>query len=417
MARAPSSKGRSPKERAVAEANASDSVGALYAVPLRGGRWGVVQQLASKSHDRLVALDWYGKAPPAVAALARAGVLQKTHRGWNGEPAVTNATKGSVPTTWRLLGTAKPRTVRDTKTYGPAEVLTSALEHQWDWDQLPKAAVAAYAKATRTDPKRTVSISIGGPARDVPLRRTRLVIRTGGDIEPPPSALRNWSALDALPGLWSLEVEGSAPGLCEYLASRPLISVLEWTSPPAKIDLSRTHVESVRLRDVEAATRLALSPKASDATITLAPRGGVVTIDLPESDRPFDLFVGGSPERVVLPRRLASLRVEGPPSVDVAALLARCPELQSLTVGRGGPGLTGLAALTKARGLEDLVVVDRWDLDPAEIGPLPKTLRRVELSGVRKSRLAALNAAFGGVAQLDIRGVRADATLDARRER
>lgn len=417
MARASSSKGRSPKarpSRTVAKTEASDSVGALYAVPLRGGRWGAVQHLASTStHDRLVALDWYGSAPPSVPDLARAGVLRLTRYGWDGEPDVVWARKRPLPSSWRLLGTAKPRTVPDRKGYAAAESLVTSLEGQYEWDHvLPPAAVAAYKKATRKDAKQTVSISIGGPPRDVALGWSRVSICVGGEIEPAPATVSpKWSALDALPGLSTLEVEGSAPGLSDYLASRPLVSGVEWTSPPAEIDLSRTRVGDVTLQSVET-TRLTLPASADHVTIELAPKGGVVTIDVPDGDHRLDVFVAGSPERVVLPRRLTSLTVVGPRSVDVAALLVRCPALRSLMVGRGGPGLAGFRALSQARALERLFLVDRWDLDPAEIGALPKSLESVELSGVRKSRLTALKAAFAGVAHLEIRGVRADVILD-----
>ena len=247
------------------------------------------------------------------------------------------------------------------------------------------------------------------------MKSTRVLDLTPGDGGLTPSeGPIDWSQLDKLPECLTVQWSGPERGIIDALAARPDIRFLYWSDASGDIDLTATHVGTVRL---DGARLRSIRLPESVTSLLLQKPPATLRVDAPDSGRGLDLrFFPYGPD-VVIPDGLRGvsklwLWVGGAVS---ARTLAELTGLEELTITFGDPPgvATDLDVLRTFERLRSLQLDDADGLDPEELPDQP-SLRHIELQGTSRTIAAAVEARFGGRGvDVTIIGAKSEAWLSA----
>lgn len=383
----------------------------VFAMPLRRG-WGACQViLHNKKHAQVVVLDHWSLDRPTLERVTLR-VLHLDHHFWPSAPYVLNAID-EMPLSYVPLGTA-PSVMPDATpggSYGMWASLPLQSELQLRWNALPEATRAAFHDKGRWPEPVTLPVPTGA------LRLTRgvhtLAIDFGSSTRPDAlhvedPARFDFAMLDALPALLKLEVTGEAPGLVDWLNTRPMIEALTWRGAlPKRIDLSLTGLRSCSLDSVgDHALKL---PADLDAlTLRLAEtaswrieaelQGALLGVSLRS-------WRGEGVAGVAGVERARRLSFTGFDELD-ARLISDRYDPASLDL-HGAPGcLRHSAALAKLASLESLEFWSCLDLDAANMPAFTAwpRLQRLSVVGALAEESAALKSHCGRDRRVSVRG-------------
>ena len=383
------------------------SVGDILAFPLVHG-WSACQvlQVASKRIE-VVGLDhWSAECPALAAVTLRPLVID--HHFWPGSLLHMNAS-GPPPESLVALGAAPPvlPEAKPFNSYGGWASFPLQARLQLRWNALPEAPRAAFhaARGLRTP----VTLRLPSGEVSVPIGRDKIALAFGAQLDPDAFHIEraadfDFGALDVLPVLLSVSVTGDAPGLLDWLRTRPLIEKFSWRGAlPPYIDLRGTHLRECALdadgaHEVvvpDALESLALTPSATARwDVTARDDGALLALRL-------DTWDGDGINRVTGLGRTPSLTLSGVGTLDLRPLAEHLHPR-----GFGAPGeLRGSDALAAFDGLETLAFWRCLMVDAAHMPSLPQWphLWRVDVVEALDTEAAALKAAWGRDKRVSVR--------------
>lgn len=242
------------------------SLGEVFTFPVRGG-WGACQVVALRPREtEVIPLQFFGTARPSLADVPTTALSTNHH--WHDDSPPGFVAVDAVPAHFVSLGVAPITFVRTApvRSYAFWDNLPITVWGQRRWDATPSAVRDAFMRH-RNDPS-PVTLALPGVSpghSTLPARTHTLLVALDGRAHqagwitlPDPDAL-DWTVFDALPCLTSVEVHGDAPGLVEWLRSRPLVSKLTWRGARA----ARVDLHGTRLLD------LFIEPRAAEVEIAL----------------------------------------------------------------------------------------------------------------------------------------------------
>jgi hypothetical protein len=384
-------------------------VGDVHAFELADGRWGAlwITRVEKKSLAAEV-LDWVGDALPSLDDLGTPRPMLMERLRGEGRPSHSEVDRTSVPAHFPKVG----RLPRE-----PAEEPSSVVV----WESFPHEVLlelrwAAASRGIREhfltcagNREATVEVEAAGEVR---IMRRRVDLDLRGLSSP-----YDWSQLDRLGALLGLGVTGPAPGLPEYLASRPLIRHLVWKQPgPGDLDLGDTGLDELDLSGAGSRTlhvgaeldQLRLEPEDAETLCVVHPdQGHGLTLRV-------EHCTGTHPG--VLPglERLSGLVLARPPRLE-AARLAGYRELRSLEARLDAGELDAPAELGALHDLRTLHLDDVYAMEAADLPGLDAwpELDEVVLDGLRKADATTLKKRWKGVAHLAVRNAKDPAWVRA----
>jgi hypothetical protein len=261
-----------------------------------------------------------------------------------------------------------------------------------------------------------VTVDFGaGPVR-VP-RGLRVLDLHSPDMAIPAEGPVDWSQLDKLPKVTTVEWSGSDRGVAAAAAARR-VRYLYWSAANGEIDLSGTSVTHVRLGG--AGLRRILLPASIQRLQLNDPPLPELRVEAPDSGRGLQLQLfwrTANREQIRIPaglNRITSLWL-WPDREAMLSVVAGLADLQSLTVTfANAPGtVTDLSALRSLPALRTLQFDSAYDWDPDALPELP-ALQELVLHGTRRSTAAATkNRLKGRGVRVTISGTKTDTWLAA----
>lgn len=373
-------------------------LGALYAFPMHGGRFGACQVVGlAEDRAEIATLDGLFPALPSEAELRELPVLLGT--SVRGEPEPRRSFVSSCIPWWvTRIGTRDvPRFESECQSFGGG------------WQVAFGALYAERAEREGRVPWRhdasTVSIDLGAGPRDV--RRDTRRLDLGAHLPVPGHDVR-FEALDVLPHLNELEYAGSDARILAYARARRLLRLTWRAHAQTRIDLRGHPVRDFHLEVGGADVELLF-----DSLDALSVSGRPERLHV-QGTLDFPFHVDARSGRGSVPRGLeglASLTLNGLAEADLEGLGALVG-LKTLTL-RGAPGFVRDArALVDLRDLRELSIYDVYDLDVDRF-PAFEALDEATLVGVRKADAATLKKKLAHVPRLDVRKAKDDAFIAA----
>lgn len=227
----------------------------------------------------------------------------------------------------------------------------------------------------------------------------------------------NWSALDNLPALITIEWSGLDRGVVAAAAAHG-VRFLYWSDAEGDVDLSGTSVEQVRLGG--AGLRGVRLPRSIKRLQLNDPPLPDLSVEAPDHGhgRELQLFWRtANREQIRVPAgldRVTSLWLWADREVTLSVLegLADLEELQ-ITFDSPPGTLTDLSALQMLPALHTLEFDSAYDWDPGAFPELPR-LRRLVLNGVRRTAADTMKATLkGGRVKLTVRAAKTETWLAA----
>lgn len=386
------------------------AVGSLFAMPLSDGQFGACQVVGIRAGKAIVAtLDWIGRKPPTKAALAKAKILRADHHAWRGEPEVL-VVDGDVPPSFVFVGEAPARSCDEECGSGGWSAVPLQILLNWRWQYLiPAKAKRAYSALASGQ----IDVDLGAGPSTLAKASRQLALAPSSRNQPesiyvalPPKP--DFSALDRFNKLTEIAVEGPAPGLLEYLSTRPIVGKLHWTNHGCrKIDLGKSWLRELTVGWTGTDLTIALPEQFDTLSIVAngANHGGTLTVRCASS---FELeLISAQPDKIGGCERVTGLVVLAVPRLKLAPLARQLPAIQTLRIGSNSPTkVVGIKALATFQHLEHLTLYNVYDLEPAALPT--KSLRNVSIDGTRASIVPSLKARLGGVSRVEIRGARTD---------
>jgi hypothetical protein len=218
-----------------------------------------------------------------------------------------------------------------------------------------------------------------------------------------------WDALDELPQLLTVQWAGPARGIVEAVAARPRVQFLYWSDALGEVDLTATHLGSVRLdgpdlrsvRLPRSVRQLSLGRVPAD--FGTKPRTATVDaalqVEAPERGQQLDLRMFHYGADVVIPegvRRAANLWLWVGGQI-AATVLSGMSDLKQLrfTFDRAPGDVDDLPELGRHVNVRTLQLDDAYGLSVGDLPELP-ALESLELHGTRKATAAAAKARYRG---------------------
>jgi|GEM_PF-3215984 len=389
------------------------SVGDILAFPLDHG-WSACQvlQVASKRVE-VVSLDhWSAERPTLAAVTLRPLIID--HHFWKASLHHLNVS-GPPPESFAVLGAAPVLNApKPCNSYGGWTALPLQADLQLRWNAVPAAARAAFVAARDARSSVTLRLPSGEMTLAAGLSKIALefgVRRDSAALHIERAADFDLGALDVLPVLLSVSVTGDAPGLLDWLRTRPLVEKLSWRGAlPPRIDLRGTGLRECTL-DADGAHEvvvpdtlegLALTPSAAARwDVQARDDGALLALRLPYT------CDGDGVAHVTGLRRARSLTLSGVGALDLRAL-AGLYHPRDLCV-HGAPGeLRGSDALAAFDALETLAFWRCLAVDAAHMPLLSQWphLRRVDVVEALDAETAALKAAWGRDKRVSVRSPR-----------
>lgn len=380
------------------------SAGDVYAIRIKGGRFGLVQALATREEGKveLATIDALCEVVPRPSEIAKLRFLRRRFGSWGGtiDRRIVDAV---VPWYATFVTKLDPLEVLDTACTAWGGWFAGGAFLQWRADQISSdEEQRSRSSVDRT----TISIDLGaGPAL---LRRDtwRMWLGERNGLIPVPASGVRWSELEKLP-LTEISYRGSDSAFIDYVRSRKMLSNVSWLSHGQReIDLSDTFVLSVTVDAGDAPARLVL-PRYADS---LKLRGDVTKIQVvaPDVRYPFSVALDGPelPASVVRGlEHLEVLSVWAAKRIDVRRI-ARYEDLLDVAV-RGAPGsITNVGAFAKLRKLRALDLHELYDFDAQAFPSDLPALESVHVRGLEKSHAAALKKKLASVPDVEISGAR-----------
>lgn len=386
------------------------SVGDILAFNLGHG-WSACQVLrVASKHVEVVGLDHWSADRPTLAAVTLRPLLID-HHFWAGSLHHMNVS-GPPPESFVALGAA-PLVLPEAmpcNSYGAWGSFPLQARLQLRWNAFPEAARTAFRAAR--DLRTPVTLRLPSGEVSVPVSRDKVTLEFGPRIDPDAlhidrAADFDFGALDVLPVLLSVSVTGDAPGLLDWLRTRPLIEKLSWQGVlPTRIDLRGTNLRECAL-DADGAHELvvpdtleglALTPSATARwNVTARDEGARLALRL-------DTWDGDGIAHVTGLGRTPSLSLSGVGSLDLRPL-AEHFHPREFSV-HGAPGeLRGSDALAAFDALETLKLWGCLSVDAAHMPPLSRWpyLARVDVVEALDAEAVALKAAWGRDKRVSVR--------------
>lgn len=163
----------------------------------------------------LLDLDWSGDALPDAAALASMRLLVCNYYFWN-DRIDQSYVSANVPANCTLVGNIAPLSTQPVNSYGGGWNSGDNLWRQRRWDQIDPAQRQRF-KAARAD----VEVVVGGQV----LRQNTTSI--DDDVL---QTISDWSELERLPCLTSIETRHGTQELADFIHRNPFIDDLKWAS-------------------------------------------------------------------------------------------------------------------------------------------------------------------------------------------
>ncbi|SDM33958.1 hypothetical protein SAMN05421874_15617 [Nonomuraea maritima] len=290
----------------------------------------------------------------------------------------------------------------ETNAIGIWENIPRSVAYQRRWNlHVPSAAKAAYRNATHG----LVTVDLG----DVP----QTMYATTSDLTIPAHlADVRWPALDALPQLTTLKISGPDRGLTNALTTHPIIQNLVWDDPPHTIDLSRTHLTTLKLSGT-GLQRLRLPRGLIDLYLTGEPPEAV---EAAEEGRWIHLSMASSARAV--PHGLHGLRRLNLQASGDLSLIAfeALTDLECLHICWNRPhgGLLDASDLSGFSRLHTLRLTDAYGVDASSLPHPATSMRLLEVNGIRRSQSEVLMARYRSTpVQATVWGAKSDVWLAA----
>ncbi|MFC7482421.1 hypothetical protein ACFQX7_23760 [Luedemannella flava] len=256
-----------------------------------------------------------------------------------------------------------------------------------------------------------VVLDFGAGPRPIHVSTRVLNLRRDADLAPATGPV-DWSQLDALPDLLTVEWSGPDRGIIEAVAARPGVQFLYWLDAVGDVDLTPTRLDTVRLGGPDLG-RIHLPDTVR--TLLLKRPPAHLTVEAPDGGRRIDVRFFHYGSDVVIPaglRRAATLWLRVGDTVS-ARVLSPLTDLANLTLTFDDPPgtLTEPADLDRHAGLHTLRLDSAYGLDPHALPDLP-ALRNLKLNGTRRRTARALKARFKGtLVTVDVRGAKTEEWL------
>jgi len=204
----------------------------------------------------------------------------------------------------------------------------------------------------------------------------------------------DWSQLDKLPDLLTVEYAGPARGIVEALATRPGIQFLYWWDAVGDVDLRATGVRSLQIGGLRLRS-VAVHERLESLQLRRAPT--TVRVDAADAGHGLRLQLFHDASDAVIPvgvrgTRDLWLRVGGEVS---ASVLSDLTDLEELVLDFDKPpgNLTDVAELGRHTQLCVLKIHNAYGPVVEDLPELP-ALRELELGGTRMSTAAAANERY-----------------------
>lgn len=320
----------------------------------------VACQITGLKDDKLAAvldLDWSGDTLPDQAALATMQPLICDFFFWRGRFDHTYL-PASVPPHYTYIGNIPPLVSEEVNSYGGGWNVGNSLHSQRRWQAIDPDKRARFKAASRD---RQVTLPAGVlPENSSKINDTYL------------AGLTDFSELEQLPCLISLETAQGSEALAAFINQHPFINEVDWASSDVTaLDFSASQLRRLII-DPTGLTSLAVNddlyllsftrPPAPDLRIISRHQGRDLTLQhaqtLPEVQG-LDALGG-----------LHLTRVE---QADIAAIAARFPALTALRLW-GKPGtIANMSSLSRLSALQMFTTVDLFGFSPDQF-PSPAQL-------------------------------------------
>jgi hypothetical protein len=259
-----------------------------------------------------------------------------------------------------------------------------------------------------------VVVDFGAGPRTVATGLQVLDLTPGGGLVPETGPV-DWSQLEHFPRCVTVQWSGPDRGVVEAIRAHMGVRFLYWSEAVGDLDLEDTRLGTVRLGGPH--LRSARLPRDVEVVLLDQPPPGL-HLEAPDDGLGVDLRLFQYGPDVVVPTGLqrASAVWVWVGGEFSAARLATLVDVQDLRLTFDTPpgDLTELPALRQHTSMHTLRVEDAYGLVPESLPDLPN-LRRLELSGTRRSIAAALRERFrDGPTKLSVSGAKTDERLAAK---
>lgn len=330
------------------------------------GKWFAFQvvQIGEKLGEEYavyVDLDYWSDKKPGERDLKKMSYLTLNHHFWDNEIRHYWVPISFFPSNAIRIGEKAIKPLEECRAYGD---WPDGSQQKWTerWNKLPQDQVSAFKKAL-TETSETIIVA----GKEVKKNLYRLYDDTL-------SALSDFSELDKLPGLGSINTSEDYPQLFPFLERRYLIRELRWDNCRRKeVDLSRTHLEELEISGEEIESiilppsmgKVTLKGKLSPNLKIHSPNDGYYMVLRVELQDDFLPDVGLY--------RLTNLRLSNIQEFSLKRVSSRFPCLMWLGLA-GKPGyISDVAEIAKLHDLETLTIDDLFGFS-AEDFPRPDDL-------------------------------------------
>lgn len=367
----------------------------------------------ASNRTEVIGLDHWSAARPALAEVTLRP-LAIDHHYWTGSLHHMSVS-GPPPESFVALGAAPPvfASPKPCNCHGAWTSFPLQADLQLRWNAVPSVARSAFV-AARAD-RSTVTLRLPTGEATLPVKLSKIALEFGARRTPDALHIEragdfDFGALDVLPVLLSVSVTGDAPGLLDWLRTRPLIEKLSWRGDlPARMDLRGTGLRECSL-DADGAHELVVPDTLESLALTASAtarwdvqaRDDGALLDLR-----LDTWDGDGVAHVTGLHRAHSLTLSGVGSLDLRPLAERYHP-RALNV-YGAPGeLRGSDALAAFEALETLALWRCLSVDAAHMPPLSRwpQLTRIVVVEALDTEAAALKAAWGRDKRVSVRAPR-----------
>lgn len=321
----------------------------------------VACQVTALKDSRLVAvleLDWSGDALPDAAELATMRPLICDFFFWR-EHLDHRFLPASVPPHYTYVGNLPPLVNEEVNSYGGGWCVGNSLHSQRRWQTIDPDRRARFKAASRD---RQVTLPTGVlPENTTKITDTWL------------TGLTDFSLLEQLPCLTSIETAQGSEALAAFIRQHPFISELHWASCAGMtaLDLSGSQLRRL-IVDPTGLTSLTLNDNLHLLSFTREPAPDLVIHSLHDG-RHLTLSPGQTLPALQGLDALRELYLTQVEQADIAAIADRFPALSGLRLW-GKPGtLAHMDSLSRLSQLQTFTTVDLFGFSPEEF-PVPEQL-------------------------------------------
>ena len=310
-----------------------------------------------KALAAILQLDWAGDRLPDKTEASRMQPLRCSYYFLK-ESLDQGYVPASVPPGHVLIANLPPLADNDVSTYKFGWDVGESLALQRSWEKIDPVRRAQFKAASGTR-----NVIVGGQAlRENTTRVNDSLLQT----------LTDFSELDRLPCLMTLETAQGTAGLMAYIRQHPFINELHWQSDVVSaIDVAATRLSRLILNP-QGVSRVRLNPDLALLSLTAVPSSDL-QVEAHQEGR--HLCLQCSPDLPSLQGldRLGALSLTGVKAIDLAPVVARFPCLTALRIW-GNPGVVShMQSIAALPQLQMLTLSDIFGFSAADF-PRPEQL-------------------------------------------